>query len=63
MRHKATLTIEVEYDDKDGTVDAEGIAVAADRLLETALSTPGIMEEYGNPQFGEFLVSADTEPE
>jgi len=29
-----------------------------DRLLETALSTPGIMEEYGEPRIGEFFVAA-----
>ena len=33
------------------------IASAADRLMETALSTPGIMEEYGDPRFGEFFVA------
>jgi hypothetical protein len=37
--------------------DPEGIACAADKLLETILSTPGIMDEYGNPHFGEFLVA------
>jgi len=27
-----------------------------DRLLKTALSIPGVLEEYGNPKFGEFLI-------
>jgi hypothetical protein len=28
--------------------------------METALSTPGIMEEYGNPAIGEFFVAEST---
>jgi hypothetical protein len=51
---KAVLEIEVRYD--ESVTDAEAVAAAADRLLETALSTPGIMDEYGNPTFREFLV-------
>lgn len=50
-----TLTIKVDYD--ESMTDPEGIACAADKLLETILSTPGIMDEYGNPHFGEFLVA------
>jgi hypothetical protein len=30
-----------------------------DRLLETALSTPGILADYGNPVVGEFLAPRD----
>ena len=52
---KTTLTLDVEYDDQ--VTDPESIASAADRLMETALSTPGIMEEYGDPRFGEFFVA------
>ena len=48
---KAILMLQVEFDPEK--TDAESIAVAADRLLETALSTPGILEEYGNPTFRE----------
>ena len=44
---KAILNVEVEYDER--VTDAEALASATDRLLETALSTPGIMEEYGDP--------------
>ena len=51
---KTTLTVEVEYD--PAMTDAEGLACAMDRLLETALSTPGIFSDYGNPKVGEFLV-------
>ena len=52
---KTTLTLDVEYDDQ--VTDPESLASAADRLLKTALSTPGILDEYGNPRFGEFLVT------
>jgi hypothetical protein len=34
-----------------------GLASAMDRLLEMVLSTPGIMDEYGNPRLGEFFVA------
>lgn len=54
---KATLTVEVTYDPE--VTDAESIANAADRLLETALSTPGILEEYGSPTFDAFYVASD----
>jgi hypothetical protein len=50
---KTTLTIEVEFDET--LTDAESVATAADKLLETALSTPDILAEYGDPKFGEFL--------
>jgi hypothetical protein len=52
---KTTLTVDIEYDPE--LTDPEGLASAMDRLLETALSTPGIMEEYGDPRIGEFLVA------
>jgi hypothetical protein len=52
---KTTLTVEIEYD--PDLTHPDGLASAMDRLLETALSTPGIMEEYGDPRFGEFFVA------
>ena len=52
---KTTLTLDVTYDDQ--VTDTEALASAADRLMETVLSTPGIMEEYANPRFGEFFVA------
>jgi hypothetical protein len=56
---KTVLTVEVTYNRR--FTDPEGLAVALDRLLETALSTTGILEEYGTPNFGEFFVaSSDT---
>jgi hypothetical protein len=53
---KTTLTVDIEYDPE--LTDPEGLASAMDRLLETALSTPGVMAEYGDSQVGEFLVAA-----
>ena len=49
-----TLTVKVTYDPK--ITDPESLASALDTLMETALSTPAILDEYGNPQVGEFLV-------
>ena len=53
---KTTLTLDIAYDDH--VTDPEALASTADRLLETILSTPGIVEEYGDPRFGEFFVAA-----
>ncbi len=52
---KSTLTIDVEYD--PDITDDESLACALDRLLETALSTPGILDEYGGPRIGQFFVA------
>ena len=51
---KTTLICEIEYD--PGVTDPEGLASAMDRLMETVLSTPGIMDEYANPRVGDFYV-------
>ena len=42
------LTVEIEYYPE--MTDSEGLACAMDRLMETILSTPGIVEEYGQRQ-------------
>ncbi len=55
---KTTLTVEIEYNPQK--TDPEGLACAMDRLLETALSTPDILDEYGNPAVGEFFVAQET---
>lgn len=52
---KATLTLEIEFDPE--LTDAESVAGALDTLLDTAMSTPGILDEYGNPGVDEFLVA------
>jgi len=49
---QTTLELVVEYD--DGATDPEALASALDRLVETAVSTPGILSEYGNPRLGAF---------
>jgi hypothetical protein len=54
---KTTLTVEVEYNPQK--TDPEGLACAMDRLLETALSIPEVMDEYGNPTIGEFFVAKE----
>lgn len=53
MRRKVTLTIEVGYD--DDCTDPDALAVALDTLMETAASTPGILDEYGDVKIGEFF--------
>jgi hypothetical protein len=60
-RTKTTkLWLEVEYSPK--RTDPESLATAVDRLLETILSTPGIMEEYGDPTFGPCWVAGPGDP-
>jgi hypothetical protein len=55
MMTRTTLTVDIEYDPE--LTDPDGLASAMDRLLETVLSTPGIMDEYANPKVGEFFVA------
>jgi len=55
---KTTLTVEIEYDPRK--TDPEGLACAMDRLLETALSIPEVMDEYGRPAVGQFFVAKET---
>ena len=53
---KTKLWLEVEYNPEH--TDPEGLANALDRLLETALSAPGITDEYGEPHFGPCWVAS-----
>ena len=55
---KTKLFIEVEFDGDQ--TDAESVASAADTLLQSALSTPGVLDDFGNPQFGEFVIERPT---
>ncbi len=55
---KARLYLDVEFD--ENKTDAESVATAFDRVLETGMSTPGVLEEYGDPTVREFFV-LDTE--
>ena len=50
----STMTVEVEYEETD-EVDAEGISNALDILMDTAISTPDILDDYGNPSVGAFI--------
>ena len=50
----ARLYVDVNYDPK--VTDAEGVSEALDTLLETAMSTPEILDEYGNPEVGAFCI-------
>jgi len=60
-RRKTRLIVEIAYD--PSMTDPEGLPVAMDRLLETALSIPGVLDDYGNPKIGEFFVAdAATDP-
>jgi len=56
-RQTATLTVDVDYD--PAITDPESLASAMDVLMRTALSTPGILEEYGDPVVGQFLAPRD----
>ena len=50
----ATLKIDVVFD--EAKTDDESVATAMDRLMETATSTPGILDDYGEIRIGEFVV-------
>lgn len=51
----ARLFVEVRYD--AAVTDAESLAAALDMLMETALSTPELLDDYGNPNIGEFFAT------
>jgi hypothetical protein len=46
----AVLTLEIQFDDTK--TDAESVASAVDTLIETAMSTPCILDEYGPVSIG-----------
>jgi hypothetical protein len=54
------VIVPIVYD--DDVTDPESLAIALDRLLETATSTPRILEDYGNPTIEETELAAN-EPE
>ena len=63
MLRKTVLQLEVTFDDQ--VTDAEALAGAVDTLLETALSTPGILDDYasavhGPPKIGSVVVPTET---
>jgi hypothetical protein len=52
-----TMKLEVTYDPE--ITDPDSLASALDTLMETALSTPGILDEYGAPRIDEFFPIQD----
>ncbi len=56
----AELKVSVRYDETK--TDAESLCGALDTLLETATSTIGILDEYGDPKVHSFEVLADDTP-
>jgi len=52
---RTTLTVDIQYDERRTAPDA--LACAMDRLMETALSTPGVLDECANPIVHEFRVA------
>ncbi len=54
---EATLKLDVRFD--PAATDAESVATALDRLLETAMSTPKILDEYGDVRVDEFFVECN----
>jgi len=56
-RHLCTVSFAVEFDDEK--TDAESIATALGTVMETGLSTPGILEEYGEVSVADPLVADD----
>jgi len=51
---KVRLYLDIQFDQR--ITDVEALACAMDRLLERALSTPGILEEHGGIRVGTFRV-------
>jgi hypothetical protein len=47
------MTVEVDFDPE--VTDDEGLSNGLDTLLETAMSTPDILDDYGNPDVGPFI--------
>lgn len=54
----AKLYVEVQFDPE--MTDAESLASAFDNLMKIALSTPEILDDYGNPSVGEFYAIGST---
>lgn len=54
----ATFEVTVRYNPKK--TDPESLATALDRLMETATSIPGVLDDYGDPKVGVFFVLGAT---
>jgi hypothetical protein len=53
---KGFLKLPVTFDDQK--TDLDSVASALDTLMETALSTPGILDEYGVVEVGPLVVES-----
>ena len=60
MKITKKFVVEVQFD--DSLADEEGIAVALDTLVETATSTPGILDDCGQVTVGEFFPAGYVNP-
>ena len=50
----ATISFEVEYD--ESKTDSDAVTCALQTVMETGLSTPNVLEEYGAVEIGAFMV-------
>lgn len=55
-----TLQLTVRFN--GDVTDGESLCSALDTLLETAMSTPGILDEYDNPKVSGFEIAIEEEP-
>ena len=53
-KKKATLYVEVEFD--DAITDADSLSNGLDILMDNAKSTPGILDDFGDPRITGFYV-------
>lgn len=56
-KQKAELRVNVYYDPEKA--DAESVADAMDILIESAISTPGILDDCGDVGIGAFTIAPD----
>ena len=56
---RATLTLDVYFD--ESLTSSVNVAAVLDQLLETAMSTPGILEEHGEVQVEEICILNEDE--
>lgn len=56
---KRCWRIECDVTFDDDRTDEESVATAMDILMKTALSTPGILDDYGPVEIGEFFPTTE----
>jgi hypothetical protein len=60
-RREFTATVAITYDPRQ--TDEESLCTALDTLMTTALSTPGILDDYGPVDVGDFYPAGVVAPE